>query len=354
MTTPLLLRALLGEDTPRRPVWIMRQAGRFLPEYRALKERYTFEELCADPELAAEVTMMPLKRFTLDGAITFADLITPASALGVKFRFDPGPIIADPLDTPEEVRALRVPEGPEIAPEVAATQRLIKPQLKPDQALLGFAGAPFSLAAYLVEGRGKQGFPRLRAMLHEDPVVFGELMATIALLSGRYLVEQHKAGCDAVQVFDSWGGLLDAESWRVHVRPHIVDLLVHLREAGVPTIFFANAAPHLAREMADLPSDALALCWRTDLAGLRAELGEHTGPNAETGTKALQGNLDPAVLLAGPERTAEATRAFLARMPRRGHVFNLGHGIMPGAPIESVQAMLDTIHAEARTPEVSA
>ena len=231
-TKPLLLRALLGEETDRRPVWIMRQAGRFLPEYRELKTRYTFEELCADPELACRVTMMPLERFELDGAITFADLITPASALGVKFRFDPGPIIADPLDTPAEVRALRVPEGPEIAPEVAATQRLIKQELKPDQALLGFAGAPFSLAAYLVEGRGKQGFPRLRAMLHEDPVVFGELMATISLLSARYLVEQHKAGCDAVQVFDSWGGLLDAESWRAAAYPRLWEALGGRAEAS--------------------------------------------------------------------------------------------------------------------------
>lgn len=346
---PLLLRALMGEETDRRPTWIMRQAGRFLPEYRELKTRYTFEEMCADPELACEVTMMPLKRFDFDAAITFADLITPASALGVKFRFDPGPIIADPIDTPGEIRALTVPSGPEIAPEVAAAQRLIKKQLKPDQALLGFAGAPFSLAAYLVEGRGKQGFPLLRAMLAEDPVVFGELMAKIALLSARYLVEQHKAGCDAVQVFDSWGGLLSLADWRVHVKPHIVDLLTHLRDAGVPTIFFANDAPHLAREMADLPSDGLALCWRNDLVAMRATLGEHTGPNAETGTKALQGNLDPAILLAGPEKTAAAAKAFIDAMPRRGHIFNLGHGIMPGAPLESVAALIETLRAEAST-----
>lgn len=347
---PLLLRALHGEATERRPIWIMRQAGRFLPEYRALKERYTFEELCADPALAAEVTLMPLRQFELDAAITFADLISPAAALGVDFRFDPGPIIARPIRTAAEIRALRVPSGPEIAPEVAAAQRLIKPQLKPDQALLGFAGAPFSLAAYLVEGRGKQGFPLLRAMLAEDPVVFGELMATIAELSARYLVEQHRAGCDALQVFDSWGGLLSLADWRVHVRPHIVDLLQHLRDAGVPTIFFANDAPHLVPEMVDLPSDGLALCWRNDLPALRAALGPHTGPNAETGTKALQGNLDPAVLFAGAEATAARTRAFLDQMPARGHIFNLGHGILPTTPHESVAALIETLHQETPSP----
>lgn len=344
---PLLLRALHGEETERRPLWIMRQAGRFLPEYLALKERYTFEELCADPALAAEVTMMPLRRFDLDAAITFADLISPAAALGVEFRFDPGPIIAKPIRTAAEIRALRVPSGPEIAPEVAAAQRLIKPQLKPGQALLGFAGAPFSLAAYLVEGRGKQGFPLLRAMLAEDPVVFGELMATIAELSAGYLVEQHRAGCDAVQVFDSWGGLLSAADYNAHVRPHLVDLLTHLREQGVPAIFFANAAPQLVPTLHDLPADGLALCWRNDLPAVRASLGAHTGPNAQTGTLALQGNLDPAILLAGAERTRAAAEAFIAAMPRRGHIFNLGHGIMPTTPHESVAALIEVLHAEA-------
>jgi uroporphyrinogen decarboxylase len=343
------MKALLGEETERRPLWIMRQAGRCLPEYRELKTRFTFEEMCADPALAAKVTLMPLERFELDAAITFADLISPASALGVEFRFDPGPIIAKPLTTATEIRALHVPEKGEIAPEVAAAQRLIKPRLQPHQALLGFAGAPFSLAAYLVEGRGKQGFPKLRAMLAEDAVLFGELMATIAKLSARYLTAQHEAGCDAVQVFDSWGGLLSLADWTVHVRPHIVDLLTELRSNEVPTIFFANDAPHLADSMAKLPSDGLALCWRNDLVGLRARLGEHTGPNAQTGTKALQGNLDPAILLAGPEKTAEATRAFIARMPRRGHIFNLGHGIMPDAPLESISALIETLRAEEST-----
>ncbi|MBC8451209.1 MAG: uroporphyrinogen decarboxylase [Planctomycetes bacterium] len=344
---PLLLRTLLGEETDRRPVWIMRQAGRCLPEYRALKERFTFEELCADPAKAAEVTLMPLRRFDLDAAIPFADLISPAAALGVDFRFDPGPIIAKPLTTAAEIRALHVPEAEEIAPEVAAAQRLIKPELKPDQALLGFAGAPFSLAAYLVEGRGKQGFPALRALLASDPATFGHLMATIAKLSARYLTAQHAAGCDAVQVFDSWGGLLSLADWSVHVRPHIVDLLEELRANDVPTIFFANDAPHLARSMAELPSDGLALCWRNDLVALRAELGPHTGPNPVTGTKALQGNLDPAILMAGPEATIAATRDFLGRMPRRGHIFNLGHGIMPTTPLESIGALIETVASEA-------
>lgn len=344
---PLLLRALHGEETERRPLWIMRQAGRCLPEYRKLKETYTFEEMCADPSIACAVTMMPMERFELDAAITFADLISPASALGVEFRFDPGPIIAKPITTAKEIRALRVPSKDEIAPEVAAAQRLIKPKLKPDQALLGFAGAPFSLAAYLVEGRGKAGFPKLRAMLAEDPVVFGELMATIATLSARYLTAQHEAGCDAVQVFDSWGGLLSLRDWTTHVRPHIVNLLQELRGNGVPTIFFANDAPHLAASMAELPSDGLALCWRNDLPGLRASLGEHTGPNAETGTKALQGNLDPAILLAGPEKTRAAAKEFIARMPKRGHIFNLGHGIMPEAPLDSIAALIETLREEA-------
>lgn len=338
----LLLRALRGEDTARRPLWIMRQAGRYLPEYRALRQQHSFEELCASPELSAEVTLMPLERFRLDAAIVFADLMSPVSALGIDVRFDPGPVIDAPIRRPGDVARLRVPDSASIAPEVPATLRLVRERLAGRASLIGFCGAPLSIAAYLVQGRGGKDFVGLRAFLREDPVAFGELMAVLTELCAAYAIEQHEAGADVIQVFDSWAGLLSAADYARHVQPHLEQLLSALGEAGVPRIFFANGAPHLARAHAQLPSEGLALCWRSDLVALRAELGPHTG----TG-KALQGNLDPACLVAGPEVTVREAERLLASMPRRGHIVNLGHGITPDAPLESVAALVEVVNAEA-------
>ncbi len=335
------MNSLCGKINDRRPLWIMRQAGRYLPEYRALRAEHSFEELCASPELSAQVTMMPMDRFPLDAAIVFADLMSPVSALGIDCYFDPGPVIDDPIRSAAQIRALTVPDGPEIAPEVPATLKLVKQQLAGRANLIGFAGAPFSIAAYLVQGRGGKDFVYLRALLREDPLAFGELMEKLAQLSARYLIEQHRAGADVVQVFDSWSGLLSLSEWEEHMRSHLTGLLEELRKAGVPSIFFANGAPHLAEAHASLPSDGLALCWRSDLGALRAKLGPHEGAG-----KALQGNLDPACLLAGPEATRRGTRKLLDSVPARGHIVNLGHGITPDVPIESVQAMIETVHAE--------
>jgi uroporphyrinogen decarboxylase len=328
----LLLRALRREAVPRRPLWIMRQAGRFLPEYRELRRRHSFEELAGDAELAAQVTLLPFQRFDLDAAIIFADLMTPAAALGIDVRFDPGPVVAEPLRTPEQIAALPEPDDldPEsIAPEVCGALRIVKEELGGRAAVLGFGGAPLSLAAYLVEGRGsKSAFPTLRALAHAAPEAFDELLGKLARLVARYLVAQHRAGADAVQVFDSWAGLLAPRDWRQKVRPHLESLLVALDEAGVPRI--------LVDEMARLPAEAIAVDWRTDLAGLAARHPQ----------RAVQGNLDPAILLAGPEATRRAAAELLAAVPQRGHIVNLGHGVLPETPLESVEALVETVHAE--------
>ncbi|GAB4222338.1 MAG: uroporphyrinogen decarboxylase [Acidobacteriota bacterium] len=338
MTRRLLVDALACRPTPRRPLWIMRQAGRYLPEYRALREKYTFEQLCASPELAAEVTLQPIRRFPLDAAIIFADLMSPLAALGVDFRFDPGPVVAEPVRTARQVDALRDPAPEEIAPEVPAALRLVRAELPAETALLGFAGAPLSLAAYLVEGQGSRGaFPALRALLARDPELFDRLLARLARLSADYLIEQARAGADAVQVFDTWAGLLARRDWLAHVRPHLAALLERVGQAGVPRILFVNDAPHLIADYAALPCEALACDWRLELAQVR----ELAGPQ-----RAVQGNLDPAILAAGPEITRRAARELLASVPARGHVVNLGHGILPDAPIDSVHALIETVHAE--------
>ena len=335
--TGLMLRALRGEATERRPLWIMRQAGRYLPEYRALRARHRFEELAGDPALAAEVTLQPLARFPLDAAIIFADLMSPVGALGLEVKFEPGPVVDRPVRTARDVAALREAATDEIAPEVISALRLVKPRLRPGTALLGFAGAPWSLAAYLVQGRGNPGFPALRAMAAGDPGLIGDLLARLTRLEAAYLAAQVAAGADAVQLFDTWAGILSRAQWHRLVRPSLVQLLADTESLGVPRILFVQDAPHLVDCYAELPAEALAVDWREDLASLR-----HRIP----ASRAIQGNLDPAILLAGPGPTARAATELLSQVPARGHVMNLGHGILPETPLESVQALIDTVHAE--------
>jgi uroporphyrinogen decarboxylase len=335
--TKLLLKALRGEATPRRPLWVMRQAGRYLPEYRALRERHTFEALSSNAVLAAEVTLQPLARFSLDAAIIFADLMSPVGALGLEVRFSPGPVLTHPVRSAADVDALRNPRSEEIAPEVSEALRLVKRELNGRAALLGFAGAPWSLAAYLVQGKGTPGFPALRAMQARDPGLVAALLERLTELVVRYVGAQARAGADAVQIFDTWAGVLSLADWTRFVRPHLVRLLEGTKALGIPRILFLQDASHLVDAYAALPAEALAVDWREDLAALRAKVGP---------TRALQGNLDPAILLAGADATARAARDLLARVPARAHIMNLGHGILPETPIESMQALIDAVHTE--------
>ena len=332
-----LLRALRGEPTDRRPLWIMRQAGRYLPEYRALRANHTFEQLSGSAVLAAEVTLQPLARFPLDAAIIFADLMSPVSALGLSVRFDPGPVLATPVRTAADVDALEEPAPGAIAPEVIEALGIVKRELGGRAALLGFAGAPWSLAAYLVQGKGSPGFPALRALKARDEGLLTALLAKLTDLAILYVKAQVAAGADAVQLFDTWAGILSLEDWTRLVRPHMVRYVEATRSLGVPRILFVQDAPHLIDAYAALESEALGVDWREDLPGLRSRIGP---------TKALQGNLDPAVLLAGPDATRRAAAALLDRMPARAHILNLGHGIMPETPLESVHALVEAVQLE--------
>ncbi len=333
----LLLETLNSRPTPRRPLWIMRQAGRYLPEYRALRADHSFEELSGSPALAADVTLLPFERFAFDAAIVFADLMSPVPVLGLPVRFAPGPVLERTLATRADVEALPAVEPAEIAPVVIETLRRVKSRLPRDVALLGFAGAPLTLAAYLVQGRGGKDFPPLRALAAEDPKTFETLMAKLARHAAAFLIEQAKAGADAVQVFDSWGGLLSLRDWRRLVRPHLEDLLAELGRARVPRILYVLNGAHLLDALLELPLDGLSLDWRLDLLDVRRRAGA---------ALALQGNLDPAILLAGPEATAHAARELLRRMPARGHAVNLGHGILPETPLDSVHALVETVREE--------
>ena len=333
----LLERAIAREPVPRRPLWIMRQAGRYLPEYRALRERYGFKELAGEPELAAEVTLQPLRRFPLDAAIVFADIMSPVPALGVDFDFEPGPVVAEPIRSAAAVAALREPDPGEVAPEVIAALGHVRAAVPAGTALLGFCGAPWTLAAYLVEGRGVKDFPTLRAFAAAQPAALDDLLGRLSRLMAGYLVRQGEAGADAVQVFDSWAGLLSLSDWERLIRPHLENMLEAVGAAGLKRILFVQNAPHLVDAYAELPAEVLAVDWRVDLTALQRRHG---------GRRAVQGNVDPAVLIAGADASRAAVRDLLARVDATGHIVNLGHGILPATPIESVEALVDGVHAE--------
>ncbi len=335
--TPLLARAIRREAVPRRPVWLMRQAGRFLPEYRALRRNRSFLDLSREPELAAEVTLLPMKRFPLDGAVVFADIMSPIASLGVDFGFDPGPVIADPIRDQAGVDALREPDPDRIAPEVMKALAMVRSELPRDIAVIGFCGAPWTLAAYLVQGRGGKDFPTLRAFAGENPEVLDRLLGKLTYVMAAYLTRQAEAGADVVQIFDSWGGLLSRSAWQRLIRPHLETLLENVGKTGVPRILFVQNAPHLLDDYARLPAEALSVDWRTDLAEAQRSYPD----------RAIQGNLDPALLLAGPETVRSAAKELLRTVSPRGHIVNLGHGVLPGAQLASVEALIQTVREEA-------
>jgi uroporphyrinogen decarboxylase len=332
----LLLKAIRREPTPRRPLWIMRQAGRYLPEYREFRTKHSFKQLAGEPELAAEVTLMPLERFPLDAAIVFADIMSPMPALGVEFDFDPGPVVAHPLRDAAAVERLRIPAADEIAPEVIAALKLTRAALPKETALLGFCGAPWTLAAYLVEGKGTKDFPTLRAFAAAQPKLLDMLLGRLSSVMADYLVQQAAAGADAVQIFDSWAGLLSRASWEKLIRPHLTSLLETVGRAGVPRILFLQNAPHLMEAYASLPAEVLGVDWRIDLPVLASQYPQ----------RAVQGNLEPAILMAGPAATRAAAEQLLAETPALGHIVNLGHGILPQTPLDSVAALVEAVHSE--------
>ncbi len=336
MNEKLLLKTLAREDVPRRPLWIMRQAGRCLPEYRALRATHSFKALSGNPDLAAEVSLLPLKRYPFDAAIVFADIMSPLPAMGVRFDFAPGPVVAEPIRDHAGVDALRAADPERLAPEVIETVARVREETPDEVAVLGFCGAPWTLAAYLVEGRGVKDFPTLRAFAAAKPDALGALLAKLSTAMADYLIAQARAGADAVQVFDSWAGLLSLEDWRRLIRPHLKHLLESVGAAGVPRILFVQNAPHLLDAYAELPAEAISVDWRTDIAAAQRCWPE----------RAVQGNIDPAVLLGGEVATRRAAEDLLRRVERRGHVVNLGHGLLPETPLSSIDALVEAVHSE--------
>ncbi|GIW32844.1 uroporphyrinogen decarboxylase [Meiothermus sp.] len=332
--TSLFLRAAWGEDTPQAPIWLMRQAGRYLPEYRAIKARAGFWEMVRTPELAAEVTLQPLRRFPLDAAILFSDIMTPLPAMGVHIDFSPGPVVAEPLRTQAQIEALRLPEAQEIAPYVAQAIRLVRRELtgKP-VALIGFGGAPLTLATYLVQGGGSKDYEDFRAFLRQEPTLAHRLLERLTELSIRYLRMQVEAGAQAIQLFDSWAGLHDLEAYLTFGLPYNQAVLSALADLSVPRIYLAVGAAHLYPALAQLSCEAVSVDWRMSLAQVRPFFPAHT----------LQGNLDPAILLAPPAVITQEAHKVL-RAGRGGpHIFNLGHGVIRTTPPEHVSHLVEVV-----------
>jgi uroporphyrinogen decarboxylase len=315
----------------------MRQAGRYLPEYRALRERHGFLELCRNPEAAAEVTLQPVRRFPLDAAILFADILLLVEPLGVGLEFarGEGPVIHRPLRSEADVARL----GPiDVASSVGAvfeTVRLVRRALAPAVALIGFAGGPFTVASYVVEGGASREFLHTKRLMYEAPAAWHRLLGVLADATAAYLNGQIDAGAQAVQLFDSWVGALAPDDYREYVLPHTRAVIRGLR-AGTPVIHFGTGTAALLPLMREAGGDVIGLDWRVDLDRGWAAVGADV---------AVQGNLDPAVLLAKPAVFRRRVQAILARAGGRpGHIFNLGHGVHPTTPVDHVQALVDMIH----------
>ncbi len=332
------LAACRCQPAPHRPVWIMRQAGRYLPEYRELRARVAFETLTRAPELAAEVTLQPLKRYELDAAILFSDIMTPLQGMGVGLTFEPGPVVREPIRTAAQIDALPRLNAERDVPFVLETIRLVRANLPRPVPLIGFAGAPFTLLCYLVCGRPSKEFAAARAFLYAQPEDARRLLERLADAMAAYLAAQAAAGAQALMLFESWAGLLGPREYADFALPAVRRTLTALRACGVPLIYYVNQGATLLPAIADLDVDVVGVDWRASLADVRRVLGPG---------KAVQGNLDPAALFAPPAELARRVRAVCAEAgPAPGHIFNLGHGIWPDTDPDAVARLVDLVHEQ--------
>ncbi|TDD89625.1 uroporphyrinogen decarboxylase [Actinomadura darangshiensis] len=327
----LLLRAVRGIRTSRPPVWLMRQAGQYLPEHRELRERHGLKAMLEDPELTATATLQPLARFPLDAALLFADIMSPVTAMGVPVEFTPGPIIQDPVRTAAAIGRLRLPEPEEITPAAVAALRMVRDRTA--LPIIGFCGGPLTLATYLVQGYARGEQADFRGWLHAEPGLAHRLLELLTEVALRQVCEQVAAGADVIQIYDSWAGILEQQAYTEFGLPYLNRLLAALGELEVPRVYLATCAAHLYPSIATLPAEVVSVDWRMPLGRSRALLGGKT----------LQGNLDPAALLGG----AGQARAKTLRVLRDGaggpHIFNLGHSILPRTPVDAVAAVVDTV-----------
>ena len=336
---PLLVRAARREPVERTPVWFMRQAGRSLPEYRALRERHDFFELASNPELCAEVTLQPVRRHGVDAAVMFADIMSPVVGMGVDVRLveGVGPVLDAPVGTLVDVEVMRVSDAEEWGAAILEAVRLVRAELEPERAVVGFCGGPFTVAGYLVEGRPSRDFVRTKSLMLNEPDVWHALMERLTDQSARYVVAQAAAGADVIQLFDSWVGALSPADYVEYVAPYSARILAAV---DVPTIHFGTgASTPLLAELVAAGGDVLGLDWRIPL---------DAGWEVASDDRGVQGNLDPALLLGPWERVEAGALDVLARAGGRpGHIFNLGHGVLPQTDPGALGRLVELVHARA-------
>jgi uroporphyrinogen decarboxylase len=331
---PLLVRAARREPVERTPVWFMRQAGRSLPEYRAVRERHTFWEVAHTPELCAEVTLQPVRRHGVDAAVMFADIMTPVLGMGLDVDLveGVGPVVATPVRTLADVEALRVPDADDAFAPLLEAIRIVRADLAPERAVVGFCGGPFTVAGYLVEGKPSREFATVKALMYGEPDVWRALMDKLADCFAAYVAAQARAGADVVQLFDSWVGALSPSDYDEFVAPWSARILAAV---DVPTIHFGTGASTLLPAMARAGGDVIGLDWRIPLDDGWALAGDDRG---------VQGNLDPAVLLGPWDRVEAEARDVLTRAANRpGHIFNLGHGVLPRTEASVVTRLCELV-----------
>ena len=331
------LMACRKEPTPYTPVWLMRQAGRYQKEYRALRKKYSFLEMCKTPELAAQVTLLPVEQLNVDAAIIFADILLPLEPMGIGFEFakNEGPVFHQPIREMKQIDALRVIEPEEDMPFLMEAIRTVRRELEGKIPLIGFSGAPFTLASYVIEGGHSKNYILTKGMMYQNRPAWHGLMEKLADMLIRYLNSQIGAGAQAVQLFDSWVGCLSPQDYEEYVLPYSKKVIDGV-DKRVPLIHFATSSSTLLEGMKQAGGDVIGLDWREDLREAWARIGHDVG---------VQGNLDPVILFGPVDRIEKEVKRILERAEGRpGHIFNLGHGILPDTPVDNVVRLVDAVH----------
>jgi len=334
---PLFLRALKAEPVEHTPIWIMRQAGRYLPEYRALREKHSFMEMCHTPELAAEVTLQPIRRYGLDAAIIFSDILLVLDAMGAGVRFEEGggPVIDKPIKSADDVARLTDVDAERDLPFVADAIRATVSELPAHVPLIGFAGAPWTLLTYFTEGKAERGLVIARSLLLREPEAAHSLLDKLAKADIAQLRAQVQAGARAVQLFDTWASSLPPEMWRRFAAPYAKQVFDGVADLGVPRIYFGRGTASLLPYLTEAGADAYGVDWQCDIGDARRALGPDV---------AVQGNLDPAVMITSPEVVRAEATTVLEAAAGPGHVFNLGHGVIPQTEPDLVAELVDFVH----------
>lgn len=342
MQNDRFLKACRREEVDYTPVWLMRQAGRYMAEYMEIRNKSDFLTMCKTPELACEVTLQPVNKLGVDAAILFADILLPLEGMGIDLKFakNEGPVISNPVRTATDVENIRILDAEEATPYVMEAIRLIRKELDGRVPLIGFSGAPFTIASYIIEGGGSKEYKNCKKMMWQAPEVWDSLMEKISEVLLRYLKAQIKAGAQAVQMFDSWVGALSPDDYKTYVLPYSKIVLDGLKNEGVPVIHFANNASSMLELVREAGGDVIGVDWRINLDEAWKRIGYD---------RAIQGNLDPFTLFAPPKLIEEKVKRILEMAGNRpGHIFNLGHGINKETPVENVIALVEAVHKYSR------